>query len=169
MNLPTSFSSRECPQARVVLNYTAWGCFSSPRRADRLKTVLVRAKFTGLEDDVKDDEMVRTQPLHGSSSALTAEQIAENSARLDESWSLTKDGYLVREFPFRDFAGAHAFADGLARLAIQVEHYPEITVGWGRVELRTRTPRAAGLTELDFLLAFRADQLYTKQRPPKGE
>ena len=106
--------------------------------------------------------MLKTQPLHGSTSALTPEQIAENKARLDESWIVTEDGFLVREFPFRDFAAAHAFAHSVGQLALKLEHYPEITIGWGRVEMRTRTPRAAGLTELDFLLAFRTEQLFAK-------
>ena len=110
---------------------------------------------------MKDDELLKTKPLHGSSTALTPEQTAENMTRL-EGWTATDDGYLVREYPFRDFASAHAFADAVAQIAFKLEHYPEITFAWGRVELRSRTPRAAGLTDLDFLVAFRADQAYGK-------
>jgi 4a-hydroxytetrahydrobiopterin dehydratase len=109
-----------------------------------------------------EDQMLSTQPLHGSTSALSAEQIAEHIARLDDGWRVTADGFLVREFPFHEFASAHAFANAVAKLALKLEHFPEIAFGWGRVELRTRTPRAAGLTELDFLLAFRAEQLLAK-------
>jgi 4a-hydroxytetrahydrobiopterin dehydratase len=111
---------------------------------------------------LNDDLMIKTQPVHGSSSALSAEQLAEHMARLDEGWRVTADGFLVREFPFRDFAAAHEFAQAVGALALKLEHYPEITFGWGRVELRTRTPRTAGLSELDFLLAFRAEQLLEK-------
>jgi 4a-hydroxytetrahydrobiopterin dehydratase len=110
---------------------------------------------------VIEDEMIKTQPLHGASTALTPEQVDENMARL-EGWSVTADGFLVREYPFRDFASARAFADGVAALAIKLEHFPQITLAWGRVELKSKTPRAAGLTDLDFLLAFRADQLYDR-------
>ena len=106
--------------------------------------------------------MAKTNPLQGASTALSPEEIAENMARL-EGWTATDDGYLVREYPFRNFASAHAFADAVARLALKLEHFPEITLAWGRVELRSRTPRAAGLTDLDFLLAFRANQAYAKE------
>lgn len=111
---------------------------------------------------MKEDKMVKTQPLHGASTALPPEQVAESMARLGEGWRGTDDGYLTREYPFRDFAAAHAFADAVARMAIKLDHFPEIAFGWGRVEIRTRTPRAAGLTDIDFLIAFRADQAYAK-------
>jgi 4a-hydroxytetrahydrobiopterin dehydratase len=108
----------------------------------------------------KNKDLLKTAPRRGDGGALTPEQLAESMARLGDDWSLVDDAYLVREYAFRDFATALAFARAVGELALKLEHYPEIAVAWGRVELRTRTPRAGGPTDFDFLLAFRADKIY---------
>lgn len=109
---------------------------------------------------MKDDPLTRTTPLSGASRSLTHETIAEYKSKLDPAWRVVGDRSLEREFAVEDFASAHALATRLGELALKLEHYPELTVAFGRVAIRIRTPRVSRLTELDFLLAFRADQIY---------
>ena len=66
----------------------------------------------------------------------------------------------MRELKFDDFAAAIAFVDRVAELAEQANHHPDILVhGWNRVRLTLSTHSAGGLTDADFEMAKRIDQL----------
>lgn len=89
---------------------------------------------------------------------LTDDQIAQ---RLDERAGWWRDGdTIVREYKLPDFAAAMAFVNRVAELAEQVNHHPDLLVhGWNRVRLTTTTHSAGGLTDADFALAARIDDL----------
>jgi 4a-hydroxytetrahydrobiopterin dehydratase len=61
-----------------------------------------------------------------------------------------------------DFRRAVDFVVSLADLAETMDHHPDITIRWNRVELRSSTHSAGGLTHLDFDLAEAVDAM----RPP---
>ena len=67
---------------------------------------------------------------------------------------------LVRDLKFDDFAQAMAYVNRVADLAEEVNHHPDILVhGWNHVRL-TLTTRAAGrLTDNDYDMARRIDEL----------
>jgi 4a-hydroxytetrahydrobiopterin dehydratase len=67
---------------------------------------------------------------------------------------------IVRELKFEDFSAAIAFVDLVAAAAEAANHHPDILVhGWNRVRLELSTHSEGGLTEADFDLAARIDQL----------
>jgi 4a-hydroxytetrahydrobiopterin dehydratase len=67
---------------------------------------------------------------------------------------------LVRERKLADFAAAIAFVNRVAEVAEQANHHPDILVhGWNRVRLELSTHSEGGITEADFALAARIDQL----------
>ena len=67
---------------------------------------------------------------------------------------------LVRELKFDDFAQAMAYVNRVADLAEEVNHHPDILVhGWNHVRLTLTTHSAGGLTDNDFQMARRVDQL----------
>ena len=70
---------------------------------------------------------------------LTAEEIAEESARLD-SWQRT-GGEITRQFAFADFSAALKFVNAVAVLAEQANHHPDIDIRWNKVTLM---PQPAG-------------------------
>ena len=79
---------------------------------------------------------------------------AQISARLRElpSWQL-RDGKLWRAYRFPDFGAAFAFMARCALRAEQLDHHPEWSNVYSRVEVALTTHDAGGLTELDFALA----------------
>ncbi len=88
---------------------------------------------------------------------LTDEQIDQ---RLEGSdWE--RDGEAIsRELKLRDFDDAIGFVNKVAAAAEQHDHHPDILVhGWNRVRLTLSTHSAGGLTELDFAMAGRFDEL----------
>jgi 4a-hydroxytetrahydrobiopterin dehydratase len=71
-----------------------------------------------------------------------------------EGWSLEDAGKaLVRSVRFKDFSEAFAFLTRIAMHAEKVDHHPEFTSVWNRVDFRLTTHSAGGVTERDRELA----------------
>jgi 4a-hydroxytetrahydrobiopterin dehydratase len=70
------------------------------------------------------------------------------------------DGHhLRREFGFGDFVSALALVNKVGELAESEGHHPDIQLSWGRVVVEIWTHKIDGLTESDFVLAAKIDQL----------
>ena len=71
-----------------------------------------------------------------------------------QGWALEDAGKaLVRSFTFKDFAEAFAFLTRVALHAEKVDHHPEFTSVWNRVDFRLTSHDAGGITERDVKLA----------------
>ena len=71
-----------------------------------------------------------------------------------------EDNALVRDFEFKDFAGAMAFVNQVAEIAEQRNHHPDILVhGWNKVRLTLSTHSEGGVTDNDHALAEQIDSL----------
>jgi 4a-hydroxytetrahydrobiopterin dehydratase len=66
---------------------------------------------------------------------------------------------IARTFQFKDFPAAIKFVNAVARLAERAWHHPDIDIRWNKVTLTLTTHDAGGLTEKDFALAGKFDQL----------
>jgi 4a-hydroxytetrahydrobiopterin dehydratase len=66
---------------------------------------------------------------------------------------------ITRTFQFKDFPAAIKFVNAAAKLAEQAWHHPDIDICWNKVTLTLTTHDAGGLTEKDFDLAGKFDQL----------
>jgi len=75
-------------------------------------------------------------------------------------WTLDDDGAaLVRSYRFADFSQAFAFLTRVAAHAEAVDHHPEFTSVWNRVDFRLTSHDAGGVTERDADLARAIDGL----------
>lgn len=88
---------------------------------------------------------------------LTAAQIKTVLAALPD-WQ-RRDKTITRTFVFKDFPTAIKFVNAVAKLAEKAWHHPDIDVRWNKVTLVLTTHDAGGLTERDFALAKKFDQL----------
>ena len=72
----------------------------------------------------------------------------------------TEDGIaLTRSYRFADFAQAFAFLTRVAAHAEAVDHHPEFTSVWNRVDFRLTSHDAGGVTPRDLALAAAIDAL----------
>ena len=79
---------------------------------------------------------------------------------IPDQWTLHADGKAIeRSFKFTDFAAAFAFLTRVAAHAESVDHHPEFTSVWNRVDFRLITHDADGLTQRDVELAKAIDAL----------
>ncbi len=76
-----------------------------------------------------------------------------------DRWTVADDHHLEATFTFEDFAGALAFTNEVGALAEAEDHHPEITLTWGKVEIRVWTHTVGGVSPNDFILAARIDHL----------
>jgi len=75
-------------------------------------------------------------------------------------WTVSDDGKaLLRSFRFRDFSQAFGFLTRVALHAETVDHHPEFTSVWNRVDFRLTSHDAGGITQRDRDLAARIDAL----------
>jgi len=88
---------------------------------------------------------------------LTGDEIA--ARLLGSEWKL-EDDMIVRDLRFDDFKGAVAFVNRVAEVAETHNHHPDMLVhGWNKVKLSLTNHAAGGLTEIDFDMAARFDEL----------
>lgn len=88
---------------------------------------------------------------------FTDEQITEALGKL-EDWDVQED-FITKEYEFEDFKQALAFVNRVGELAEAADHHPDIIFGYGYAEVALTTHDAEGLTERDFELAAKIDNL----------
>ena len=99
--------------------------------------------------------------MTNANSKLSAAAIAQKLAALAQ-WSL-KDDKLYRRFVFADFVEAFGFMSRVALLAERMDHHPEWSNVYNRVEIYLTTHDAGGITARDFDLAQRISGLLADQ------
>jgi len=80
-------------------------------------------------------------------------------------WRL-RDGKLYRRVVFKDFIEAFGFMSRVALLAETMDHHPEWSNVYNRVEIYLTSHDASGITERDFTLAGRINGLLAQDAPP---
>jgi 4a-hydroxytetrahydrobiopterin dehydratase len=73
-------------------------------------------------------------------------------------WSLEGES-LRKNFTFKNFAEALAFTDKVGALAEEEGHHPDIALSWGKVGISLSTHAIGGLSENDFILAAKINEL----------
>jgi 4a-hydroxytetrahydrobiopterin dehydratase len=64
-----------------------------------------------------------------------------------------------RKITARDFPAAIRIVDGVAVEAEKLNHHPDIDIRWRTLHLVLTTHEAGGLTDMDFTLAARIDEI----------
>lgn len=82
---------------------------------------------------------------------LGDDEIRQRLANLP-GWEL-RENCLHRRFRFADFSQAFAFMTRSALVAEQLDHHPDWSNVYNRVEVALNTHDVGGVTELDFRLA----------------
>lgn len=91
------------------------------------------------------------EPLKGDALKPLLEQV--------EGWSVVSEHHLERTYKFPDFATALAFVNHVGALAEEQGHHPDILLAWGKVTITIWTHKIDGLTESDFILAAKCDEI----------
>jgi 4a-hydroxytetrahydrobiopterin dehydratase len=71
---------------------------------------------------------------------------------------------LARTLKFKDFKGSMAFVNRMAEVAESEGHHPDFCVHYANVEVTLWTHAVGGLSENDFILAAKLDELLGGKR-----
>ncbi len=97
-------------------------------------------------------------PCRGGVPSLTGQELAALQKQVD-GWNVLQEHHITKTFTFPDFRQALAFVNKVGEMAEEQGHHPDIYLTWGKVEIKTWTHKIDGLTESDFILAAKIDQL----------
>ena len=100
---------------------------------------------------------------------MKAEKIgaAAAIARLD-TWRVANGrDAICKEFRFKDFNAAFGFMSRVALYAERVDHHPEWSNVYNRVEVTLATHDADGVTDKDVTLAHFMDEAFRELTAPK--
>jgi 4a-hydroxytetrahydrobiopterin dehydratase len=99
-------------------------------------------------------------PCEGGTKAM-APTAAEGYLAQVPGWRLVSSDPLkiARDLRFKDFARAMQFVDRVAEVAEAEGHHPDFCVSWSRVKLELFTHAIGGLSENDFIMAAKINEL----------
>jgi 4a-hydroxytetrahydrobiopterin dehydratase len=98
-------------------------------------------------------------PCRGGVPPLKGEELAALEKQVN-GWKVIEEHHITNTFKFPDFREALKFVNHVGELAEEQGHHPDISLAWGKVGITTWTHKINGLTESDFILAAKIDQLY---------
>ena len=91
-------------------------------------------------------------PLQGAELLPYAEQLPD--------WKIVEEHHVAKSFLFPDFKTGLDFVDRVGATAEEEGHHPDLCLSWGKVDVQIYTHKIRGLTESDFVLAAKIDQVY---------
>jgi 4a-hydroxytetrahydrobiopterin dehydratase len=98
-------------------------------------------------------------PCKGGVPALSREELDKLKAEVP-GWQVRNGHDLWKAFTFPDFKSALAFVNQVGEIAEAEGHHPDLLLAWGKVEVKIWTHKIDGLTESDFILAAKIDQIH---------
>jgi 4a-hydroxytetrahydrobiopterin dehydratase len=98
-------------------------------------------------------------PCRGGVPPLKGDDLRKYSAEVSD-WKVVDEHHLTKTFLFPDFKTALEFVNRAGAVAEEEGHHPDLTLAWGRVDVKTYTHKIDGLTESDFILAAKIDRQY---------
>jgi 4a-hydroxytetrahydrobiopterin dehydratase len=97
-------------------------------------------------------------PCEAGTPPMPPEQVQQMLPHVP-GWELEGDTKITRRFRFKDFVAAMAFVNKVAALAEAEGHHPDIHISWNRVRLDLTTHAIKGLSENDFIMAAKIDEV----------
>jgi 4a-hydroxytetrahydrobiopterin dehydratase len=101
-------------------------------------------------------------PCSGEIPPLSEKEIQSFLKQLN-GWSANKNnnGFFILEknYKFKNFEGSLNFINQVSKVAEDENHHPDLKFGWGYANIIIFTHAVKGLTESDFVLAAKIDQL----------
>lgn len=88
---------------------------------------------------------------------LTPDGIQKRLEQLS-GWELSGNS-IVKSYHFKDYYGTISFVNAVAWVAHQMNHHPDLEVGYNRCVVRYSTHDAGGVTENDLQAAERVEML----------
>ncbi|MDA9152925.1 4a-hydroxytetrahydrobiopterin dehydratase [Candidatus Pelagibacter sp.] len=101
-------------------------------------------------------------PCEGGVIPFNISEIHKYQKKVD-GWDVSKEQkeifFLKKKFNFKNFLESQKFVNSVGKISEEEGHHPDILFGWGYAEIKITTHAIEGLSENDFILAAKIDQL----------
>ncbi|DAC67047.1 MAG: pterin-4-alpha-carbinolamine dehydratase [Euryarchaeota archaeon] len=98
-------------------------------------------------------------PCKGGIPPMTAQEAEGMKSEVNSDWDVIDGHHLERVWTFSDFESALDFVNAAGAICEQQGHHADFELGWGRVKALIWTHKIDGLTESDFILAAKFDEI----------
>lgn len=98
-------------------------------------------------------------PCKGGVPPMEPSEIKEFLSKVNSDWVVDDKGRLFRELKFNNFANAMEFANKIGKIADEEDHHPDLYIAWGKCAVEIWTHKINGLSESDFILAAKIDDI----------
>jgi 4a-hydroxytetrahydrobiopterin dehydratase len=104
----------------------------------------------------------KCMPCEGGLIPFDVSEIHKYQKKVD-GWDVIKKEnnifFLFKKFNFKNFLDSQKFINNVSKISEDEGHHPDISFGWGYAEIKITTHAIEGLSENDFILAAKIDQL----------
>ncbi len=90
---------------------------------------------------------------------LKREEIERLYQQLGSEWEVVEESKIQKTYHFKDFKEALAFVNAVGKIAEEEGHHPDLELSWGKVKISLSTHKIKGLSESDFILAAKCDEI----------
>ncbi len=97
-------------------------------------------------------------PCKGGIPPLNGEELVKLKEQV-EGWDVIEEHHIAKTYKFPNFVKALAFVNKVGDIAEEQGHHPDIYLAWGKVGITICTHKIDGLTESDFILAAKIDEI----------
>jgi len=101
-------------------------------------------------------------PCEGGVLPFDLSEIHKYQKKVD-GWNVTKNEkqiyFLQKNFKFKNFLESEKFINKVGKISENENHHPDILFGWGYAKIMITTHAIEGLSENDFILAAKIDQI----------
>ena len=101
-------------------------------------------------------------PCEGNISAFDYSEIHKYLKKVND-WEVKqnekKNYYLEKNFKFKNFLSSQKFVNLAGDISEKEGHHPDINFGWGYAKIKVFTHAVNGLSENDFILAAKIDNI----------
>ena len=81
-----------------------------------------------------------------------------------DGWNISENKkkiyFLKKKFNFKNFINSQNFINKIGVISEEEGHHPDISFGWGYAKIIIATHAIKGLSENDFILAAKIDQIF---------
>jgi|TARA_B100001057_G_scaffold99161_1_gene95934 4a-hydroxytetrahydrobiopterin dehydratase len=102
-------------------------------------------------------------PCEGGVIPFDISDIHKYQKKID-GWDVVKNNkemfFLEKNFNFTNFLESQKFVTSVGQISEEEGHHPDITFGWGYAKIEISTHAIKGLSENDFILAAKIDQIF---------
>ena len=102
-------------------------------------------------------------PCEGGAIPFDISEIHIYQKKVD-GWDIIKNDkrifLLEKNFKFKNFKDSQEFINNVGKISEEEGHHPDIIFGWGYAKIHITTHAIEGLSENDFILAAKIDQIF---------